>query len=318
MGQQYRHLTSDDRIVIHTLLQVGKSRRCIAGLLGRSHVTISREISRNTGARGYRPKQAQQNAEVRQQKPRHRKMTAAVIAYIEEKLREEHSPEQIAGSMECALGVRLSPERIYQHLWQDKREGGTLYTHLRIANGKKRRKRYAGKDRCSRIPGRVGIQERPAVVAAKTRLGDWEVDLVSGAHHKGFLVTLVERKSKFTLIGQVRQKTSGAVKAEILRLFAELKGLVKTLTYDNGLEFCEHQAINEALDCTSYFANPYHSWERGLNENTNGLIRQYFPKGVDLRDIDPEEIIFVQARLNSRPRKTLDFKTPEEVFFAMN
>ena len=286
--------------------------------LGRNHSTINREIARNSGLRGYRPQQAQQKALQRQQKPRTIKMTASVIAHIEDRLREDHSPEQVSGTMEKVIGTRISTERIYQHLWQDKREGGDLYTHLRIANGKKRRKRYGSKDYRGRILGRIDIAQRPAVVDEKTRLGDWEVDLVSGVKHQGFLVTLVERKSKFTLIGQVVKKTSAAVSAEILRLLKDLRAFVQTLTYDNGREFSGHQAINATLACTSYFATPYHSWERGLNENTNGLIRQYFPKGMDLREVSPERIAFVQSRLNNRPRKTLDFRTPQEVFSSLN
>jgi len=216
--------------------------------------------------------------------------------------------------MQKPTGVRVSHERIYQHVWQNKRQGGKLYAHLRIANGKKRRKRYGKKDWRGKIPGRVGIEERPGIVERKERVGDWEADLVSGAHHRGFLVTLVERKSKFTVIGHVAKKTAEAVSAEVIRLLSRLRRWVYTITYDNGREFAGHGGINQALDCQSYFAIPYHSWERGLNENTNGLIRQYFPKGSDLRRVAPDDIDFVQNRLNSRPRKTLDYRTPEEVF----
>jgi len=241
-------------------------------------------------------------------------MTPEVVAHIEEKIREDYSPEQISGTMKKAVGVRVSHERIYQHLWQDKREGGKLYTHLRIAGGKKRRKRYGKKDWRGGIPDRVGIEDRPRIVETKRRFGDWEADLVSGAHHRGFLVTLVERKSKFALIGHVVKKTAEAVSAEVIRLLSRLREWVRTITYDNGREFCGHGGINEALGCQSYFAAPYHSWERGLNENTNGLIRQYFPKNTDLHRVAPDDIDFVTNRLNNRPRKALDFRTPEEVF----
>jgi IS30 family transposase len=241
-------------------------------------------------------------------------MTAEVVAHVEERLCEEYSPEQISATMEQAVGVRVSHERIYRHVWRDKREGGRLYTHLRIANGRKRRKRYGKNDWRGRIPGRIGIEDRPEIVAAKKRIGDWEADLVGGAHHRGFLVTLVERKSKFTFIGHVAKKTAEAVGAEVVRLLAGVKNWVHTITYDNGREFSGHRDINAALECASYFAAPYRSWERGLNENTNGLIRQYLPKKADLRRIDPDHIRFVQDRLNRRPRKTLDFRKPEEVF----
>jgi IS30 family transposase len=315
MGLSYRHLTMYDRTVLKTLLQEGKSKQYIAERLGRSLSTIKRELRRNSGRRGYRPKQAQEMSEARSSVPRTQKMTPEVSAYIAGKLAEKLSPEQISGTMEPAVGVRLSHERIYQLIWQDKREGGMLYIHLRIANGKKHRKRYGKNDWRGRIPGRIGIEERPAIVSRKTRLGDWEADLVSGAHHRGFLVTLVERKSKFTLIGHVMNKTSELVGAEIIRLLSGHKDKVHTVTYDNGREFSGHQTINAALLCASYFAAPYHSWERGLNENTNGLIRQYIPKDSDIRRIDRAYIQFVQDSLNRRPRKTLDFRTPEKVFF---
>jgi len=216
--------------------------------------------------------------------------------------------------MQAELGIRVSHERIYQHLWTDKEYGGTLYQHLRIAGGKKRRKRYGKQDWRGRIPGRVGIEERPVIVEKKRRFGDWEADLVSGARHRGYLVTLVERKSKFTLIGHVARKTAEAVSSEIIRLLASVEKAVQTITYDNGREFSGHRDINTALGCTSYFARPYHSWERGLNENTNGLIRQYFPKQADLRAVSRKALRFVQNRLNHRPRKTLDYATPEAVF----
>ena len=189
-----------------------------------------------------------------------------------------------------------------------------MYRKLRIAGVKKRRKLYGKKDWRGKIPNRVDIDQRPAIVEEKTHIGDWEADLVSWVYHRGFLVTLVERTSKYTLIGQVKQKTADTVTREIVSLMAPFKERVQTITYDNGRKFSAHELINEGLDCQSYFAKPYHSWERGLNENTNGLIRQYFPKGIDLREVSREEIAFVMERLNHWPRKTLDFKTPQDIF----
>jgi len=314
MGHCYDHLTKEDRIVIRTLVQEKRSKQYIADRLGRDVSTVKREIRRNAGLRGYRPKQAQEKADARKHTPRTIKMTSEVVAHIEEKICEDYSPEQVSDTMADTVGVRISPERIYQHLWTDKREGGDLYTHLRIAHGKKRRKRYGKNDWRGRIPGRVDISERPEIVAKKERIGDWEADLVSGAHHRGFLVTLVERKSKFTLIGSVVRKTAEAVGGEVIRMLKGVKDWVHTITYDNGREFAGHQKVNATLNCASYFATPYHSWERGLNENTNGLIRQYIPKQSDLRRIGSDDIQFVQNRLNRRPRKTLAYETPEEVF----
>jgi len=318
MGHCYDQLTKEDRIVIRTLLQEKKSRQYIADWLGRDLSTIKREIRRNSGLRGYRPKQAQEKAEARKRQSRTFKMTPPVVAHIEEKLCEDHSPEQISACLADTAGVRVSHERIYLHIWEDKQSGGDLYKHLRIANGKKRRKRYGKRDWRGRIPGRVDISERPEIVAAKGRVGDWEADLVSGSHHRGFLVTLVERKSKFALIGHVARKTAEAVSGEVIRLLRDVKDWVHTITYDNGREFSMHMDVNAALECASYFATPYHSWERGLNENTNGLIRQYIPKQSDLRRIEPDHIQFVQDRLNRRPRKTLDYATPEGVFLQAN
>ena len=314
MGMLYSQLTEGERNQIYALLQEDISLRRIAVILQRASSTIGREIRRNHGQRGYRPKQAQRKAQERRKTPRSFKMNPEALIYIEEKLREEYSPEQISYTMRGSVGVRVSHERIYQHIWQDKKNGGDLYRKLRIAGVKKHRKRYGKKDWRGKIPNRVDIDQRPAIVDEKTRIGDWEADLVSGVHHRGFLVTLVERTSKYTLIGQVKQKTAAKVTTEIMRLLAPHKERVQTITYDNGREFSAHELINEGLNCQSYFAKPYHSWERGLNENTNGLIRQYFPKGMDLREVSRDEIAFVMKRLNHRPRKTLAFKPPHDIF----
>lgn len=313
MGLFYRHLTSDDRIVIKTLLQEEKSMPYIAERLGRSISTIRREIKRNSGLRGYRHKQAHQKAEARKKLARTVKLTPEIIAMIDDKIKEDYSPEQICSRLKMETEISLSHETVYQHILKDKKNGGKLYNHLRINNGRRKRKRYGKNDFRGRIPGRVGIEERPAIVDKKERFGDWEADLMSGSHHRGFLVTLVERKSKLTMIGHVERKTTDEVCSEIIRLFSKTTLPVLTITYDNGREFSLHELINLSLGCRSYFARPYHSWERGLVENTNGLIRQYFPKQTDLRKVDPDHIDFVQGRLNNRPRKTLDYDTPEEV-----
>lgn len=314
MGMLYSQLTEGERNQIHALKQARVSYRKIAIILKRDVSTIGREIRRNRGQRGYRPLQASLKAQERRRIPRCIKMIPGVITHIEEKLREEYSPEQISCTMSGSVGIKVSHERIYQYIWQDKKHGGDLYRKLRIAGVKKRRKRYGKKDWRGKIPNRVDIDQRPAIVEEKTRIGDWEADLVSGVHHRGFLVTLVERKSKYTLIGQVKQKTAAVVTAEIVKLLGPHKEQVRTITYDNGREFAGHEVVNKRLECQSYFAKPYHSWERGLNENTNGLIRQYFPKGMDLREVSRKEIAFVMERLNHRPRKMLAFKPPYDIF----
>lgn len=314
MGMLYSQLTEGERNQIYALLQEEVPRRRIAMILGRDASTISREIRRNRGKRGYRPIQAQRKALERRCLPRRIKMTADVVDFIEERLQEEYSPEQISCTMKERIGVRVSHERIYRHIWEDKKQGGNLFRTLRIAGVKKRRKRYGKKDWRGKIQNRVDIDQRPAIVTQKTRIGDWEADLVSGSHHRGFLVTLVERMSKYTLIGHVRQKNAADVNTEIIRLLAPYMAFVRTITYDNGREFSGHELVNARLECQSYFAKPYHSWERGLNENTNGLIRQYVPKGADIRNFSRENIAFIMERLNHRPRKTLAYKTPHDIF----
>jgi IS30 family transposase len=314
MGE-YHQLTEEDRIEIYALLKAGQSNSGIGQALGRSTSTIGREIERNSGKRGYRPKQAHRLAQERRKKSRNTKMTAPVIAHVEAKIAEDWSPEQISGTMQEAVGVRVSHERIYQHLWQDKRAGGLLYKRLRIAGRRKYRKRYGKWDLRGQIANRVSIEERPGIVESKERFGDWEADCVVGAHHKGFLVTLVERRGKGVLIGHCQHKRSEEVSQEIIRLMSPYRQWVRTITFDNGREFAGHQQVAKALSCDCYFAHPYQSWERGLNENTNGLIRQYFPKGTDLRGVTAHEIEQVTHRLNHRPRKTLDYQTPQKVFW---
>ena len=318
--RQYRQLTEDDRIEIYAMKQAGKTSAPIALRLGVDRSTIYRELQRNSGHRGYRPKQAHQNAIQRRYLARKAiKMTPETIDYIEQKIKTEHAPEQVARRMKIDphwTGPTVSHERIYQHIWRDKREAGQLYKHLRIAGTKQRRKRRNSKDSRGTIPHRVGIEKRPHIVDQKKRIGDWEGDTMIGAHHKGALVTLVERKSKFTLIGKVRRPTAEAVKQKIVRLLRRHRKRVHTLTVDNGKEFTEHQAVAKSLKAKVYFADPYAAWQRGLNENTNGLIRQYFPKGMDLRYVTHEKLNLVMTRLNQRPRKTLGFLTPNEVYYG--
>lgn len=318
MGQHYQQLTKDERNQFYALRKARIPMTQITELLGRSRSTLYRELKRNTGRRGYRPRQAQHLAAERERlKTRDRKMTPSVVAYIQEKLRLQWSPEQIAEVMKTdpdGPGLSVSHERIYQYVWADKRNGGTWYKHLRHSS-KKRRKRYGSKDSRGKIRNRVDIEQRPAVVEKRVRLGDWEADLVSGAAASGHLVTLVERVSRRTKIGFTTTKFAAEVTEEILRLLAG--EVVETITFDNGKEFAGHERIAATLDCQCYFAKPYHSWERGLNENTNGLIRQYFPKKTSFAAITAEQIAFVEHRLNRRPRKCLDFKPPDDVYFAL-
>ena len=318
MGQYYSQLTEGERNQFYALRQAKISMVDIARQMDRSRNTLYNELNRNMGRRGYRPRQAQRFAEQRRaEKVQPLKMRPEVIAYIESKLQLQWAPEQIAGTMKTdpdGPGLSVSPETIYRYVGDDKRTGGTLYTHLRHGL-KKRRKRRGGKDLRGKIRNRVDIDQRPAVVETRERLGDWEADLVCGTGASGYLVTLVERASRRVLIGFTQTKTASEVTREILRMLKD--EVVETITFDNGKEFAGHEKIAAKLGCQCYFAKPYHSWERGLNENTNGLIRQYFPKKMLFTQITTDQIAMVQHRLNTRPRKCLAFRTPDMVYFTL-
>ena len=312
----YKQLNQAQRYQIEILKKAGKNHKEIAALLGVSESTISRELTRNQGKKGYRPKQAQIKADNRKkQAAKVLKMTPALILLIEARILLDWSPVQVSGQLADELGILISHERIYQHIWTDKRHGGTLYTHLRQCH-KERKKKYGSKDKRGQIRNRVSIDERPAIVAEKTRIGDWEIDTVIGQNHQGALVTIVDRVSKFTLIKKVDSKHAEVVTAATIILLQPYLDKTLTITADNGKEFAGHETIKEQLSANVYFAHPYCSWERGLNENTNGLIRQYFTKGSSFENITDDEVEAVMNKLNHRPRKTLKFKTPHTVFFA--
>ncbi len=313
----YTQLTQDLRYQIYAFLKAGFSQTATANQIGVHKSTISRELFRNKGQRGYRPKQAHTMAINRGKSTRRFvKMKPKLIALIELLIGIEWSPEQISGFLRKQPEfAAVSHETIYQHIFKDKVNGGKLYQHLRHAH-KKRKKWYGTYDQRGRIIGRVDIDQRPAIVAAKERLGDWEIDTVIGKNHQGALVTLVERQSKYTLIKRVLRKKADQVAGATIDLLTPFRNWVLTVTSDNGKEFAHHQRISKKLEADFFFAHPYHSWERGLNENTNGLIRQYFPKSTNLKNVPDKQIQTVMDRLNNRPRKTLDFKTPNEVFLG--
>jgi len=221
----------------------------------------------------------------------------------------------VGGDDQATVLVTVSDEHIYQHVWSDKAQGGDLYKYLRHSH-KKRKKQYGSRDKRGHIKNRISIDERPEVVAEKTRIGDWEIDTVIGKNHQGALVTIVDRVSKFTLIKKVDSKRSDVETEATISLLKPYLDKVLTITADNGKEFSNHQVMKQHLDADVYFAHPYHSWERGLNENTNGLIRQYFTKGSSFENITDEEVEKVIDRLNHRPRKTLGYRTPHEEFFS--
>jgi len=310
----YKQLTLRERYEIKALLQAGTSKDRIAEIIGFHRSSIYRETGRNGGKDFYDPVGAQKISDARRSSARKSiRFTDDVKERVECLLRYDFSPEQISGYLSCAEGISISHETIYQHVLADKSSGGDLHTHLRWS-GKKRRKRYGKKDRRGQIPDRVSIDERPAIVDTKERYGDWEVDTMIGKNHKGVLVTAVERKAKYSCIGHAPNRTSGLVTKALIDMLCPYQDKVLTITIDNGKEFSMHKQIAKALKADVYFAHPYHSWERGLNENTNGLIRQYFPKKTSFENLKEQYIKFVEHRLNNRPRKTLDFKTPAQCF----
>jgi len=310
----YTQLTQEERYQISILMKEQYNQTEIARLLGRNKSTISREIRRNQGLNGYHPKQAHYIAQQRSQGKVRPRINSKVWQQVDQLIREEWSPEQICGRLVKEQGHAPSHEWIYQYIYTDKWSGGDLYRHLRCQ--KKRRKRYgSGYNRRGSIPNRVSIDERPAVVNNKRRFGDWEGDTVIGKSHKGLIATLVERKSKFSMIVAMKNKSAKTVHEAVVRGLMPYKGRVHTITYDNGPEFTDHEKIAKDLDAKIYFAHPYASWERGLNENTNGLIRQYLPKNRELLSLSEREVNQIMDKLNNRPRKSLGFQTPFEVFF---
>jgi IS30 family transposase len=312
--KDYKQLTSEQRYQISVLKRIGHSRTEIAKELEVHKSTIGRELRRNTGERGYRPKQADEKAHERRANAMSRKrISAETWKVVEERVEQDWSPEQVSGWLEKHQEIRISHEWIYQHILADQKAGGDLYTHLRQHG--KRRKRYGKYDRRGKLPNRVSIEERPQIVEQRERLGDWEIDTLIGKEHRGALVSLVERKSRYTLLWPVSQRLANLVADATISLLHPFTGFVHTITGDNGKEFAEHVRIAEALKANFYFAHPYSAWERGTNENTNGLVRQYFPKKTDFSMIEVAETQLTAEKLNQRPRKCLDFMTPFEVFF---
>lgn len=314
----YTHLTEEERYQIDDMLREGFTQESIAKALRRSTSTLSRELNRNTGQRGWRPRQAQQKAVSRLETRGSSNVKRAnedAWEYAKQRLQEDQwSPEQIAGRLIFEGRKTISHETIYERILTDKKTGGNLYTHLRCK--KKRKKRYgSGRSARGSIPNRVGIEKRPAIVDTRKRTGDWEGDTIIGAYDGGAVIaSMVERKSRFTYLAKAADKTTIAVIGGINASMKPIAAMMKTVTLDNGKEFSHHSDLTKVLNADVYFARPYHSWERGLNENTNGLVRQYFPKRTPFDNISENALQGVARKLNNRPRKCLGYKTPFEVF----
>ena len=316
----HNHLSYYERCKIQAMDEQGYQQKEIAKALGRSPSTISREFKRNKTLRWsrnrgwlYRGDYAQHNANARKKnKPKHIAFTANIEQFIREKLQIKWSPEQVAGYAKINNIPCVSHERIYQFVESDKANGGELYKKLRHGNKRYRRKYGQGKRHI--IKDRVMIDARPAIINDKQRLGDWEIDTVLGKNRRQAIVTITERLSK-KLVAQAMPNHKAITTAQ-----ASIKGLspyvryVHSITSDNGTEFAEHKTISQQLQSAFYFAHPYSSWERGLNENTNGLLRQYLPKRYNFKTITNRELQQIVDEINNRPRKTLGYKTPNQVF----
>jgi IS30 family transposase len=310
------HLTLEQRYKIEAYKNLGKGIKEIADYVGKDKSVISRELKRNADGRNgmYKADLAQRKSSLRQQE-KHKKhnFTAEVKAHVLRYLELDYSPEQIVGRAKLEAVEMVSHERIYQYIWNDKRKGGKLFKHLRT-KGKKYRKRSQNKDSRGLISQRRDISERPKVVDKKERIGDLEIDLVIGKDHNGALITINDRASGTLFMDKVDSKEADVIEAKVIELLSDWKPLLHTITSDNGKEFANHIQIAERLGIEYFFAKPYHSWERGANENLNGLVRQYFPKKTNFDTITKEQINIVVNILNNRPRKRFGFKTPNEIF----
>tara|TARA_B100002003_G_C14041875_1_gene502023 strand:+ start:115 stop:1098 length:984 start_codon:yes stop_codon:yes gene_type:complete len=314
----YQQLTIEQRSQIYALKSNNHLQKEIAAHIGVDKSSISRELKRNSGNRGYRYKQAHDMAVERRKlaSSKLKKWTSELEEQVNKGLKKQHSPEQISGRLKF-VNVNISHERIYQYIHKDRANGGVLYKELRHKGKKynyKRGSKHAGRG-C--IPNRIDISKRPKVVENKSRLGDWEGDTIIGKNHKGAILSMVDRKSKFTLLSLLQNKAAEGVVSATKRCFNRApRKICRTMTYDNGKEFSAHDKISKALNMKCFFARPYSSWERGLNEHTNGLVRQYLPKKTDFTILTSRQILEIENKLNDRPRKVLGYLTPREVYLG--
>lgn len=303
--------------MIEDLIQEGKTQNYIADKLGRDKSTISRELARNRDETGiYHAERAEDFANNRCKRERFREFTYSVKTIIEDKLIDHWSPEEISARLKNQENIHISHELIYQYLAFDREQNGKLYKLL-PHRGKKYKKRNLKTRRRTwqEAKTRKSIEDRPSVVAEKSEIGHWEGDTVESKGHQGGIGTFVDIKSKFLIIRKVKDKSSLEMKNAVLDGFKNYPKIVKTFTFDNGTEFSLHDQIEKELGTEVYFAHPYSPWERGLNENTNGLIRKFYPKGTDFSKVTDEDILRMQNLINERPRKSLNYKTPKEVLY---
>jgi IS30 family transposase len=317
MSKKYSQLTLKERYTIEELIQAGRTQNYIAEKLGLNKSTISRELRRNKDDLGeYVAKTASSLAKARRIRTRFRKITKEAERVIEEQLIIGCTPEQISAHLRNGYGVFFSHELIYQYIGYKRAAGEELHLLLPHRGDKyKKRNLKTPKRNWKTAKKRRSIDDRPVAANEKREIGHWEGDTVEGKAHKGGLGTFVDRKSMFLVMGRVADKSSEAMKEMIVGSFRHYPAIVKSVTVDNGTEFALHDEVEAELKTRVYFAHPYSPWERGLNENTNGLIRRFYPKGTDFSEYSDADISRVQNLLNNRPRKTLGYKTPREVFY---
>ena len=314
--KRYRQLTSEQRTIIAHLRSQGYNHNRIARQIGCHRCTVAREVERNHCRYDgfYRASKAHMRARSRRKNARSKsKFSPVDMVSVVLRLKEQWSPEQISGTLSKENKLRISHETIYRYIWEDKAQGGTLWKNLR-QSGKQRRKRYGAYDSRGRLASKRHISERPPSVETRRYKGHWEIDTVHGKGSKDCIVTLVERKTGYTVIGKLPNKTTEELNAKVIALMRRFKKPFRTITSDNGTEFHGYEKIEEATKTKFYFATPHHSWERGTNENTNGLIRQYLPKGTGMESVTQADCDAIARKLNRRPRKRLGYETPSEMF----
>ncbi|MDI4637432.1 MULTISPECIES: IS30 family transposase [Halomonadaceae] len=314
---RYRQLTQKQRYQIFARLETGASQRQIASELGIHSSTVSREIRRNAVCHGYDPEQAQTPSDWRRRLAwKTTKRLPSLIRWITRQLRDEWSPEQISGFMANVNGTRVSHEWIYSLIRDDKARGGHLWRALRLPQQRRYHRHLAKRAGLGKIPNRVGIEHRPTEVENRLHIGHWEGDTILKGHKASGLVTLVERRSGYLLAARLPHITAWRTASAMIRLLKPRRGAVKSITLDNGSEFAEHRQVAQAISASVYFCAPYRSSQRGTNENTNGLIRQYFPKGTDFQRVSDADLRRVVEKLNNRPRKRFGYRTPAQVFLG--
>jgi transposase, IS30 family len=319
----YQHFTMDERDALQTMKAMGLATDEMARIIGKDPSSLYRELSRNALQGCYISWKADKRASTRRNEacPCPVRGNRRLMSVVERLIREQVAPDQIVGRIKLERGSEpewhISYETIYQHIYDQARQGNDLRGHLRHAR-KARHKRSANKDRRGIIPDRIFIDDRPSIVDRKYRRGDWEGDTIEGAHKKGYVVTFVDRKTKYLVAYKISHKSTLELVRGSRKAFRHIPlSLRKTVTVDNGKEFAAHKELARQIGAKIYFAHPYHSWERGLSEHTNGLLRQYLPKSRSLLDLPPHELAKIVERINNRPRKSLGYRTPREAFFKL-